>query len=250
MGIKTFQHQVRYGQTTQSIKEYYRLSDEEWDFFNLQYKGRAVAVGELISVPIPNRAIIRYEQSSTYNRRTCIPIIHIVKRGETFFSIYKRFYDIDEKILMQRNNLKSTNLKIGQRLHVGWFNTNGVPPAKEGATPISPEMQEMIPYRDLYFQRLASRDEFEHSGMAVQSDVGALRYGYKVYHDYAKVGSCIRLTNPARNATVYAEVVGRIPSSIKQQYFGREILAVYTPKIRRVLGIVDQQFYAVIRFTK
>ncbi|MEM1326945.1 MAG: LysM peptidoglycan-binding domain-containing protein [Bacteroidota bacterium] len=252
MGIKTYQHQVRPGQTTNSLKEYFRLTDEEWDFFNPQpqQKGQAVFPSQSVIIPIPNRAIIRYERANNYDSKKCIPIYHIVSKGETFFGLHKRSYNIDPEILKKRNGLTKTSLKVGQRLHIGWFDISGVPPAQEGTVPISPEAQEMMPYRDRYFERLRYSDEFEHSGMAVQSDAKGIRYGYKVYHEYAKIGSCIRITNPARNATVYAEVVGRVPVNIKRQYIGREILAVYNFKIKKALGLVDQQFYAVIRFMK
>ena len=55
-----------------------------------------------------------------------IPIFYIVKKGDTMYRIAKVYFRIPINEMLTRNNLESVELKIGQLLHVGWININGI----------------------------------------------------------------------------------------------------------------------------
>lgn len=249
LGTKVYQPTVRTGQTVETLCNFYQLSPEEWDYFNPKTSSSNLQLGQKVTVPIPNRAIIRYENAKNYQANRSIPVYHIVKKGETFFRLYNVYYKMPAELLQKRNGLTTTDVKIGQRVHVGWLLIDGIPVGDKNDN-LPPIVRANLPYRNGYFKQIETNEEWEHQGLVVRSDVGKLRSGFKVYHDHAKLGSYVRITNPMRRATIYAEVVGRVPSTIKQQYFGKKVLMVYSPTISKALGVIDAQFYGDVRFVK
>ena len=249
MGVKTYQHTFQANQSLTALMEFYSLSKEELRFFNPRLDESKLAAGQKITVPIPNRAIIRYKSAKKYDARSCIPVYHVVKKGETFFGLSKRYYAMPQGELMKRNQLTSINLKEGQRIHIGWMSINGIPPSKEGEI-TNPIIKANLPYRNAYFQQINVKQEWEHKGLAVKQSAGKLKSGFVVFHSHAKLKSYIRITNPMTKRTIYAQVIGRIPISLQHKYPGKDILLAYTPTLGKALGVIDPQFFADIRFVK
>lgn len=249
VGIRTYQPSVRRGQTIKVLCDFYQLSPAEWDYFNPKINNSNLQLGQKVVVPIPNRAIVRYESAKSFQATRSIPVYHVVRKGETFFRLYHTYYKIPADILQKRNGLTNTNVKVGQRIHIGWLCIDGIPPGSKNDN-LPPLVRANLPYRNGYFQQIEVSEEWEHQGLVVRSDVGKLRSGFNVYHDSAKIGSHVRITNPMRSATIYAEVIGRIPTSVTHQYFDKKVMMVYSPTIGKALGVIDAQFYADVRFVK
>ncbi|MEL6718641.1 MAG: LysM peptidoglycan-binding domain-containing protein, partial [Bacteroidota bacterium] len=156
-GIKTYQHSFQVGQSLTGLMDFYDISEQELRFFNPTLKDTNIKENQKITVPIPNRAILRYK-TSDYNIRTHIPLYHVVSAGQTFYRLTKVYYQMSSEELMRRNNLTTQNLKIGQRLHIGWISMEGIPKADKGeegeSTYANPLLSPNMPYRNAYFQQI------------------------------------------------------------------------------------------------
>ena len=123
-------HFVRRGETLYSIAKHYRISVDSLKALN-DLRGNNIGIGQRLLVSaLPNdSADKRYEPAiDEDNDYTCTEdtrepshspktIKHTVKKGETLFSIAKRYRTTVEKI-KKANNLKSDSLKIGQKLKI------------------------------------------------------------------------------------------------------------------------------------
>lgn len=123
-------HVVRRGETLYSIAKHYRISVDSLKALN-DLRGNNIGIGQRLLVSaLPNDSVDkRYEPAIVEdNDYTCTEdtretshssktIKHTVKKGETLFSIAKRYRTTVEKI-KRANNLKSDSLKIGQKLKI------------------------------------------------------------------------------------------------------------------------------------
>ncbi|MEM6697080.1 MAG: LysM peptidoglycan-binding domain-containing protein [Bacteroidota bacterium] len=252
-GIKTYHHSFKIGQSLNGLMDFYDISEQELRFFNPKLKDTDIKENQKIVVPIPNRAILRYK-TTDYNARTHIPLYHIVSAGQTFYRLTKVYYQMSAEELMRRNDLTNQNLKVGQRLHIGWISVEGIPKSNteegEGGSYTNPLLSPNMPYRNAYFQQINTQQEWEHKGLALRQTTGKLKTGFVVFHRYARMNSYLRITNPMTRRTIYAQVIGRIPISLQHQNKDRDVILAYTPTISKALGIIDGQFFADIRFVK
>ena len=123
-------HIVRRGETLYSIAKHYRISVDSLKALN-DLRGNNIGIGQRLLVSaLPTDSVDkRYEPTLVEdNDYTCTEdtretshssktIKHTVKKGETLFSIAKRYRTTVEKI-KRANNLKSDSLKIGQKLKI------------------------------------------------------------------------------------------------------------------------------------
>ena len=123
-------HIVRRGETLYSIAKHYRISVDSLKALN-DLRGNNIGIGQRLLVSaLPTDSVDkRYEPAIVEdNDYTCTEdtretshsskiIKHTVKKGETLFSIAKRYRTTVEKI-KRANNLKSDSLKIGQKLKI------------------------------------------------------------------------------------------------------------------------------------
>lgn len=123
-------HIVRRGETLYSIAKHYRISVDSLKALN-DLRGNNIGIGQRLLVSaLPTDSVDkRYEPTIVEdNDYTCTEdtretshsskaIKHTVKKGETLFSIAKRYRTTVEKI-KRANNLKSDSLKIGQKLKI------------------------------------------------------------------------------------------------------------------------------------
>ena len=123
-------HIVRRGETLYSIAKHYRISVDSLKALN-DLSGNNIGIGQRLLVSaLPTDSVDKgYEPTLVEdNDYTCTEdtretshssktIKHTVKKGETLFSIAKRYRTTVEKI-KRANNLKSDSLKIGQKLKI------------------------------------------------------------------------------------------------------------------------------------
>lgn len=123
-------HIVRRGETLYSIAKHYRISVDSLKALN-NLRGNNIGIGQRLLVSaLPNDSADKpYELAIVEdNDFSCTEealepshspktIKHTVKKGETLFSIAKRYHTTVDKI-KRANNLKSDSLKIGQKLKI------------------------------------------------------------------------------------------------------------------------------------
>lgn len=242
---KIFTHVLEEGQTLYSAGRFYGLKLDEVYAYNPDLKIKGYEPGDGVRIPIPNRAILRYK-TPDFKWWKHIPVCYVVKKGDTFYGISKRFFKMPIDTIIQRNNLPDMSLTKGQILHIGWMNIDGIPEAMRQING-GPLWEKSYAMKNTYFQQKASKRERSEGGAAVWmqdknggSDLYAL-------HPYAPIGSIISIKNPVYNRTVYVKVIGRMSSRIHDK---AETKIVVSQTVAKMLGAIDPRFYVEIKYLK
>lgn len=239
-GDKFFLHQMEKKQTLFSLAKFYGLSVEELYYYNPGLKENSVRVGQHIQVPIPNRAIRRY-QGVDFMPENYIPVYYQVRRGDTMYRIAKKLFRMEVEELMMRNHLLSAGLKTGQLLHVGWMNIHGIPPdaRQDAGGPMAQRNQAM---KSIYL-RECSGAEVEVSGVACWYKNSNEDAGLYALHRSARRNAVIAVTNPMNNRTIYVKVIGKI----SDRAYEDNVKVVLSPLAAKLLGAVDSRFYIKVK---
>ena len=169
-----------------------------------------------------------------------LPVIYQVRPKETAFRIARVYFDIPIEALMMLNNLQSTDLRIDQRLFVGWY----MPEAEALGESGHPDSNSVA---EVHANRVP--EGFDATGAVFQMGKG---FWDKSYHDErhlfamhksARINSYMEITNPMFGRKLYAKVIGRIPAT-----FRSDIDLIVSPAVARQLGIIDSRFYVHMRY--
>lgn len=158
------------------------------------------------------------------NKNVSAEIYHTVKKGETLFSISKK-YKVTPAEIKKWNKLKANNIVVRQKLVVGYSKKKKTEaktkppriikplPEHKKAKPLPPE-KKVEP--KINYER---RQEWTDAPMKNVSEVGTASWidddtegKYYALHRTAPVGTIIKVTNSANKKSVYVKVVGKIPT--------------------------------------
>lgn len=241
-GDKYLLHQMEPKQTLYSLAKFYGMSIEGLYYYNQGLRNHSIRVGQTIRVPIPNRAIRRY-QGEGFSPYEYIPVYYRVKKGDTMYSIAKKFFRMEIAELMMRNQLVSSELKSNQILHVGWMNINGIKEdiRSDAGGPTAQRNQAM---KALYLSGCGGRERLE-SGVAhwfKNSD----ETGLYALHRKARKNSIIGILNPMNGRTVYVKTIGKVSDRAYEQ----NVKVVLSPMAARLLGAVDERFHIKVTYCR
>ena len=240
-GEKIYTHTIQPGQTLWSLARFYGLKPEELKRFNTIYDNKVFNPGDKIRVPIPNKAIIRFENPNL-NKSELLPVCYVVKKGDTMFGIAQRDYKMPVDTLIRRNNLQGKPLQLGQLLHTGWMSKKGIPDSLQNHKAYMSFDKESRAAVD--FEK--ERARFNERGPVVWKK-DKKRGGRKmvaVLHNKARVGKVIEIYNPSNKRTIYAKVIGRIPPGA----YDPSTMAVLTEYAAKLLGAKDKKFFVEIKY--
>jgi LysM repeat protein len=241
---KIFIHEMERHQTLFSLSKFYGLSVEELYYYNPGLKDQIVDVGEKIRIPIPNRAIIRYKDWSMEPGRY-VPVFYVVRRGDTMFSICRRLFRMPMDTLLQRHNMTSPTLSIGQQLHIGWMSIDGIPEEYRQYA-VDPLTRRNFAMREVYQRTTLGKREYHHQGAAFWKKESKEDSDFYALHRYAPINSVIEVTNPMTNRVVYVKVIGKIPD----RAYDRDVVVVLSPLSAKSLGAKDPRFFVRVTYHK
>lgn len=107
-------HIVKRGDSLYAISRKYKVPLKMIKKYN-KLKTNRLALKQKIVLPIPSNMLGKVDISKYNYKKDRFKKRHIVKSGESLYSIARK-YKVNVKKLMRRNNMKSTLLKIGDRL--------------------------------------------------------------------------------------------------------------------------------------
>ncbi len=243
-GEKMFVHTLEKKQTLFSLAKFYGLSVEELYFYNPGLEAQSLKVGQKIHIPIPNRAIVRY-RINNFMESNYVQVYHVVQKGETMFRISRYYYEMPKEIIMQRNGMLNTDLKVGQALQVGWISLDGVPEdfRSGGGSPISRRNNAL---QKVFARNTAEKPLISDSGAAFWKKSSGESSDFYALHRHAPVNSIIEITNPMKNRVIYAKVAGRIPDTA----YTDDVKVIVSSVVANLLGAKDQRFFVKIRYQK
>ncbi len=240
-GEKYFNHIVENKQTLYSMARFYGLSPSDLSFLNPHLIGKGIKAGDAVTVPVPNRAIIRYPAWG-FDFFNHVPVCYVVKKGDTMYKISRSYFRMAASEIMLRNQLYSDQLSVGQVLHVGWISKDGIPDEYQNSGEIGPFAARSSELRNVFTGRGGKLKE--RKGVAYWDKHSKEQTDLYALHRTAPLRSVIEVFNPVTRRRVYARVIGRIP----ENSYGTEIIAVLSPSAAQHLGALDARFFVHVKY--
>lgn len=241
---KIFYHYIAPKQTLYSLAKFYGLTVDELYFYNPKLKDANLSPGQALKIPIPNKSIVRY-QIDGFDTKKYVPICYRIKKGDTMFNLSKRIFQMPIDTVMERNQLTSFNLSLGQVIQFGWMSMEGIPETnrKFRGHPIWKKNDSL---RRKYNQNREVKKEHLQRGVAFWQKSRKDESKLYCLHRHAPINSIIAVTNPMKKRTVYAKVIGRMPDSV----YNDNVIVVVSSTAAKMLGAKDSRFYVQVRYTK
>lgn len=240
-------HQLEKKQTMYSLAKFYGLEFNEVMYYNEELETVSdISVGTFINIPIPHKAIKRYQRKD-FDSTKHASIYYKVKKGDTLYGVAKRMFRMPVEDIQERNNLTDNNINPGQYLHIGWISTEGIPREYRKLKPVPPEWQASQLNERHYLQAKGIKDERTQNGVGAWNKNSKNEGKLTALHNSAPINSIIEITNPMNNRSIFVKVIGRPSSKV---YYGPNVKVVLTPKVAKMLGARDPRFYVNIRFLK
>lgn len=240
-------HQLEKKQTMYSLAKFYGLEFNEVMYYNEDLETVSdISVGTFINIPIPNKAIKRYQRRD-FDPTKHASIYYKVKKGDTLYGIAKRMFRMPVEDVQKRNNLEGNTLSLGQYLHVGWMSTEGIPREYRKLKPVPPEWQASQLNERHYLQAKGIKIEKTESGVAAWNKNSKTEGKLTCLHSSAPINSILEVTNTLNNRSIFVKVIGRPSSKV---YFGPNVKVVLTPKVAKMLGARDRRFFVNINYLK
>ena len=243
---KTFQHIVKEKQTLYSLAKFYGLTVETIYYYNPPLKNKVLSIDDRITIPLPNRSILRYK-TMKFDPREYIPVCYKVKPGDNLFRISKVHFKMPIDSVILRNNLSSHVLSVGQILQLGWVSIKGIP-AKYQMTKAHIERlkNEKTQQRFEFLRVKSGKKSYQEHGVAVwQKDAHGQTPLYAL-HRRAALNSFIAVENPMQKKIVLVKVIGRLP----ERAYGREIMIVLSKAAAQQLGAKDKRFFVKLKYMR
>lgn len=239
---KYLHHPVKRKQTLFSLARYYGLSLQELYEHNPAFQSNpTLKVGSRVKIPTPNRAIRRYK-GSDFVAANFTPIYYVVQNGDNLYQICKRYFGMPVDSVLKRNSLKDKAIHPGQRLLVGWMNTEGIP-AKWRKSNGAPTPSSALLSR--YGAEKSNRKEMDGQGVCFWQRDSDEKGDLYALHREAAINTPMAVTNPMNGRTVYAKVIGRIPKG-----YEKNVEVVLSPAAARQIGARDPRFFVRVKFLK
>ena len=217
-------HEVQPTETLYSISRKYEVDVQEIRTWN-QLGTQPLAIGQ---------RLIIYDKSDTIQEQAITPgdIMHIVKQGETLFSLSKT-YQVSVNQLMAWNNLSDASIDLGDELIVGKKQVQAIQqPAEnpsnvlliaqtEKTVPLTPEVQEPPKEEKKVVKAQRAEEKKEVKGYEKISEMGFASpiegktdtKKYLALHRTAPVGTIMQIRNEMNNLNVFVRVVGKLPDT-------------------------------------
>ncbi|MEO1626448.1 MAG: LysM peptidoglycan-binding domain-containing protein [Bacteroidota bacterium] len=244
MKEKFFFHNIAPKQTLYSMARFYGMDLKELYYNNPGLGDQTLTIGHPIKIPIPNRAILRY-QNEDFDSLKNIPICYVVQRGDNLFAIAKRVFRMPVDTIVARNELTDYNLHIGQVLLLGWMSIDGIP-RKTRAKSIPPEWRRSYQLQQRFMAQSMNKKIWKEHGVAFWNKNSKANTDLYALHRQAPINSIIGVTNPMNNRTVFVKVIGRVPSNV----YTENVKVVLSSRAVKLLGARDTRFFIRLEYLK
>lgn len=204
-------HTVVKGETLYSVcKRYTVPMTEVIELNNMGENGYSLAVGQILKIPAAATVSLQSLREARISDDGYIT--HVVKQGETLYSICRSYNGITVPMLREKNNLKSDTLKINQKLIIP--QAINVKSAYKDVKKASSAQN--IPLEKQFIAAEATAGSVDITrGIATWIDTPDEENMKNFYalHKTAPIGSVIKVRNLMNNRTTCVKVVGKLPDN-------------------------------------
>ncbi len=251
-GKKVILHRIEPKETYFSLGRRYHISTRDIMELNKQ---QPLKVGGTIRIPtgLPYASTVHPSAPSSVvieqqNTATSSFIEYKVGRGETLYTIAKRFETTVEEI-RKENNLSSNNLREGQLLNIPQ-GRKALPPPPPPTPPVTAQQvvdtsaSQETDTSPVPTDRYGLR-QINEQGVGVWIDDLNLPDGTMLaLHKTAPVGTVIKITNPMTDRTTFAKVVGKYTETQET----KDAIIVISKAAASLIGVIDRRFRVTISY--
>jgi LysM repeat protein len=242
---KIFEHRLVGKQTLFSLAKFYGISIAELNYYNPEYVKKAPVAGQSIKIPVPNRAILR-DRPAKFNTKDFALVCYVVKKSESVYKIAKGYFNMHEDSLIARNKLKNNDLKLGQKLLIGWLSVKGISESMRKVKDGPAVVKALIDNKTHFQVESVTKKEIQHRGVASwQKEDKQLNNQLFALHRDCPLNTMIAINNPMKNKTIYAKVIGRIPDNTESN-----VEVIVSPAVAHLLGALDPHFFVKVKYYK
>lgn len=242
-GEKVIEHRMEKKQTLYGLAKFYGLNAEELYPYNAQINVSTLHPGAIVHIPIPNAGIRRF-YGKDFARWKFANLYYVTRKGDTMYKIARTYFRMPVDSLKARNGLQSDVVAPGIRLHVGWISTAGIPDSVRVNRQTGSDWQKSLSLQKSFAEQSGKKVVKEAKGVAYWQKNGTKYSELYCLHREAVIGTTIAVTNPMKNKTVYAKVIGRIPPGA----YSQEVIIIISPTVAQMLGAIDGRFYVKIKY--
>ncbi len=248
---------------------YYRLSkvfNEDIETLHSYNRGESLKSGQIIMIPFKGNLANR-------QRNGQVPVLYKVKKGETLFSICKRYFNCDVADVRGLNKLNDVSLSVDQSIFIGFAGKE-----EKSVTPIVdldniitttahiviPRQGNTIPVieHEVFDSVISKRTETKpiieivkrvkpstvkrstRRGVAVWQKGKINDQNLYALHRDARVNSIIEIYNPLVKRKAYARVVGNIPEGL----YPSDVSVIISSRVASALGALDSRFLVELKY--
>jgi LysM repeat protein len=245
--LRYIRHKVRKGETVYSITRFYNIEIEKLKRNNPEFEKEGLKENQWLLIPINPKALI-INKGKDFNIEHHLRVFYTVLPKETMYGIAKGHFGISVEELQQRNTLKSTDLSVGQQLHIGWLSKSGIPDSLNRLPWLNAALGEENKRLKKKYEKalMEGAKEIKQEGKSVWPKDKQMGSGSSLYilHSEAKQGSVVRIENPMSDRVIYAKVIGKVPDT----EFARGSIAMISTTIANVLGVLDSTVFLKIQY--
>jgi LysM repeat protein len=245
--LRYIKHKVRKGETVYSITRFYNIEIEKLKRNNPEFEKEGLKESQWLLIPINPKALI-FNKGKDFKNENHLKLYYTVLPKETMYNIAKGHFGISVEDLQQRNTLKSTDLSVGQQLHIGWLSKSGIPDSLNRLPWLNAELGEENKRLKKKYEKalMEGAKEIKQEGKAVWPKDKQMGSGSSLYilHSEAKQGSVVKIENPMSERVIYAKVIGKVPDT----EFARGSVAMISTTIANVLGVLDSTVFLKIQY--
>lgn len=243
-GQKLFRHRLVRGQTLYSLAQFYGMDMDMLYDYNPHLRAKVIPEGTPITVPIPNRAILRQLPNGLQANKLA-SLYYKVKHGDTLYGIAKRAFRMPVETLKTKNQLSGDSVSPGQILHVGWIRTSPIAKDWQQTGGLSAGLaQENHHNKEEFLRKNFSTKTIVEKGKAQWNPDDKLSLqGLYCLHATAPMGSVVRIENPITRNACYAKVLGKIPMN-----YEKYVVLVASKDVAHALQAIDQRFFVKIEY--
>ena len=241
---KFFSHKLENKQTLFSMAKFYGLKINELYYYNPELVNTAPKVGQLIKIPLPNRAMIR-ERDKKFKVKSSIPVFYVVRTQENLLKIAEIYFNMKADSLKSRNKLTNDALKVGQKLLIGWVSVEGI--TEEQRKIKGPAILQILQNnRALHQNESVGKKMYSNRGIAFWQKDSKMGSGLYALHRDCPENTMVAIHNPMKNKTIYAKVIGKIPPGTQDD----AVEVVISPSAAKLLGALDPKFFVKVKYFK
>jgi LysM repeat protein len=264
-------HIVSQGETLYSISKKYQTTVDQILKLNPGIINNILQQGKPIKVPIVKNQALKTtgESHNEYDQ----PIIHRVEKGETVYSISKK-YDNDVTTILKWNELENSDIMEGQNLIVGYeapkksvmgpwemensLDSNHYEQASCGKLTNQKDKDSCnkrltLPVGVKENPDLFSKTQLERENEVTHDEKGIATWTHSSYdegnfyalHATAPKGTIVTVRNLMNNKTVTVKVIGRLPSTSDNE----NVLIKISGSAAKKLNVLDEKFLVEISYT-